>query len=59
MSIKTVLMERDGLTEKQAQRLIEQAKDDLADKLESGEGDPYYFCEEAFGLEPDFIEELM
>lgn len=57
-SIKEILMCRDGMTEEEAEDLIEQAKDDLNERLERGEL-PDDICQEWFGLEPDFIWELV
>jgi len=57
-SIKDVLMRRDGMTEEEAEELIEDAKQDLYERLEEGEM-PYDICESYFGLEPDYIDELM
>ena len=57
-SIKEVLMERDELTEAEAEEQIEEARKELYNRLNSGEM-PYDICEEYFGLEPDYIAELM
>lgn len=57
-SIKTVLMSRDGLTEEEAKQAIQDAKDDMNERLADGEM-PMDICEEHFGLEPDYIFELM
>lgn len=58
--IKEVLMHRDGISEEEADDLIEQAKEDLRERLEAGEGaeDPAEICMDWFGLEPDYLEEL-
>ena len=56
--IKKVLMERDGITEQEAEDLIEEARAELQDRLETGEM-PYNICQEYFGLEPDYIMELI
>lgn len=56
--IKDVLMQRDGITPEEADQAIENARDDLYDRLASGEM-PYDLCEEWFGLEPDYLEELI
>lgn len=56
--IKQILIERDGLSEVEADQLIDEAKNDLMERL--GEGDmPFDICEEWFGLEPDYLDELM
>jgi len=57
-SIKEILMLRDGMTEEEANDLIEQAKEDMNRRLDEGEM-PDDICEEWFGLEPDYIMELM
>lgn len=57
-TIKQILMERDGMTEQQAEDLIESARDDLLRRAGNGEV-PMDICEEWFGLEPDYIHELM
>lgn len=58
LSIKEVLMKRDGLSADEAEDLIEQAREDLNDRLAAGEI-PDDICEEWFGLEPDYITDLM
>lgn len=57
-SIKEVLMERDELTDDEALDLIKEAKEDLTKRLEAGEM-PFDICSEWFGLEEDYIFELM
>jgi len=57
-SIKEVLMRRDGLTEEEAEDLIKEARDDFHLRLARGEM-PDDICQEYFGLEPDYIWELM
>ena len=57
-SIKQILMERDGITEEEANRLIAEAKADLHERLGMGEM-PFDICQEHFGLEPDYILELL
>lgn len=57
-SIKSVLMNRDGMTAIEADKLIAEAKQDLHDRLSQGEM-PEDICEEWFGLEPDYIMELL
>lgn len=58
MGIKEILMERDRLSEKEAESLIAMAVDDLHERLAEGET-PDDICEIWFGLEPDFIMELL
>ena len=57
-SIKEVLMRRDGMTEEEAGELIEDATNDLHERLADGEM-PHDICNEWFGLEPDYIMELI
>ena len=57
-NIKDALMERDGLTEEEAQQQVEEARDELAEKFDNGEM-PFDICEELFGLEPDYIMDLI
>lgn len=56
-TIKQILMDRDGLTPEEADLLIEDATNDLDNRLSNGEM-PFDICEEWFGLEPDYIHEL-
>jgi len=57
-SIKDILMERDGMTAADADNLIDDARADLAKRLDAGEM-PHDICEEWFGLEPDYFFELL
>ena len=57
-TILEVLMRRDGISKEEAQELIDLAKDDLNERLADGEM-PYDICMEWFGLEPDYIMELI
>ena len=60
-SIKTVLMRRDGIGEEEAEQLVSEAKSDLSQRLMDGENidDIYNICSDWFGLEPDYLEELL
>lgn len=58
MSIKDVLMTRDGMSPEDAEELVQLAREDLQDRLAEGEL-PEDICEEWFGLEPDYIDELL
>jgi len=53
-----VLMERDGLTQTEAKKEFKEAQDELNRRLASGE-DCYDICEEYFGLEPDYLMDLI
>jgi len=57
-NLKEVLMRRDGLTSEEAEEQISEAREELSRRLEDGE-DAYDICEEEFGLEPDFLEDLL
>jgi len=57
-TIKQILMDRDGITAQAADDLITDAKEDLFRRLNNGEM-PDDICEEWFGLEPDYIFELI
>lgn len=50
-SIAAILIERDGLTQ-------EEAKENLYTRLAEGEM-PFDICDEYFGLESDYLEELI
>jgi hypothetical protein len=56
-SIATVLMRRDGMSREEADSLVEECRVDLLERVDAGEM-PYYICEEYFGLEPDYLDEL-
>ena len=59
-SIKEVLMRRDGLSSLEAQDLINQAREALQEYIASNDLESTNnVCEEYFGLEPDFLIELM
>jgi len=56
--IEEILMERDGLTKEEAYAVVEEATEELHRRI--GEGDmPFDFCQEYFGLEPDYLEQLL
>lgn len=56
--IADILIRRDKLTREEAESLVEEARKDLYKRLEDGEY-PDDICEEWFGLEPDYIMELV
>lgn len=59
-TIKEVLMRRDGLSANAAEELISTAREDLNDCLERGDQDAAEnICQTWFGLEPDYLMELM
>ena len=53
-SIKQILMRRDGMDADSADELIAEAREAVADGQ-----DPEEVCQEYFGLEPDYIWELL
>ena len=58
--IKKVLMKRDGMSSEEADNLIDEAREALQNYL--NEGDSFgaeNVCEEFFGLEPDYLDELI
>lgn len=57
-SIKEVLIARDGMEPEEADELIAECKNDLNVRLAEGEM-PYDICQEYFGLEPDYLDELI
>lgn len=59
-TIKQVLMRRDGMSASEANELIREAKAQLREYLEAGDTESaHYICEEFFGLEPDYLFELL
>ncbi len=57
-SIVKVLMERDGLSKSEAVELFKEAQAELNNRLATGE-DCYDICQEYFGLEPDYLMDLI
>jgi len=59
-SIKSVLMKRDGISAEEADDMIQCAKEELAEHIENGDiTSADEICADHFGLEPDYLEELM
>ena len=59
-TIKEVLMQRDNMLEDDAIALIDEAKDAVQEYLENGEMESAEeVCMEYFGLEPDYLMELI
>lgn len=59
-SIKEVLMRRDNMTAEDADKAIAEAKADLENRIENGYiMSAFDICEEYFGLEEDYMHELM
>ena len=57
-TIKEILMRKYIMTADGAEAVIQEAAKDLADRLENGE-DADDICQEWFGLEPDYLFELI
>ncbi len=58
--LKKVLIERDGYSPEEADEEISHAKEELFELIEAGDTETAYnFCEDVFGLEPDYLEDLM
>lgn len=59
-TIKHVLMRRDGMSDVEAQELISEARIQLREYLDDGDFEgAENICEEFFGLEPDYLMELL
>ena len=56
--IADVLVERDGYTPKEAKEAVKEARKHAFEMLENGEM-PWDICEDEFGLEPDYLEDLV
>ena len=59
--IVETLMKRDGITRSEATAIKRDASEELIEILESGGGyeDACEICEEYFGLEPDYLDEIL
>lgn len=59
--IKDVLISRDGMSEEDALEAVRLAKEHLLQLM--SQADSFFeiedFCQEEFGLEPDYLEELL
>jgi len=59
-TIKEILMRRDGISESEAEDLINDAKEELYELLEQGNTEEAHdICQTHFGLEPDYLMELI
>ena len=52
------LMDRDGMSKIEAEQEVEECRQDLMNRLEEGDL-PFDILEEWFGLEPDYLDDLM
>jgi len=58
--IKAILIKRDGMSEAEADELINDAKESLSRRLERGDMQgAEAVCEDWFGLESDYLDELI
>ncbi len=58
-SFKQVLMERDKMSEADADETVREAKEQLAELVESGDMSEAMDFMENYGLEPDYLEDIM
>lgn len=58
--IKSILMSRDDTSSEEADDLIEEARNEMHRLIEAGDFTAAEdICADYFGLEPDFLEELL
>ena len=57
--IKEVLMRRDKMTSEEADELIAEARTELEERIANGNSSADDICEEFFGLEPDYVWDLL
>lgn len=58
-NIVRVLMNRDGMTEKEATEYLQKSRQEFYELCSEPDFDFDEFMSEAFGLEPDYIFDLM
>jgi len=59
-SLTKTLMNRDGLTRDEAEAQVSEAREELMDLIAEGNfSDAYDICDDMFGLEPDYLEDLL
>ena len=59
-TIKQVLMRRDDMTASEADELIAEAREEMQDRITAGDlSGAEEICYEYFGLEPDYLMELI
>ena len=56
--LESVLVTRDGMTEDEAAQAVAEAREELLERIEDGDM-PFDICEEIFGLEPDYLLDLI
>ena len=59
MSIKRILMERDELTESEANLIVEELQMELILYLDEGDMESAFNIMSSIGLEPDYLTELI
>jgi len=60
MTIKRILMERDNMSAESADELIAEATEEMNLRLEDGDMEGAEgICADYFGLEPDYLTELL
>ena len=57
--LKRTLMERDDLSSREADELIEEVREAMMESIESGEGDAEEIFTDMTGLEPDYIFDVL
>jgi hypothetical protein len=57
-SLVETLMDRDNISRTEAQKLENEARTEMIRRIDEGE-DTWDICEEYFGLEPDYLEDLL
>ena len=58
--VASILMERDGISAKEAAEMITEARDAMQDAIDAGEFDEVdSIMADYLGLEPDYIMELL
>jgi len=57
--IKDIIMDQYNISEAEADDKIEEARDDLLIRIENDDPSAYDLCNEYFGLEPDYLEQLL
>lgn len=58
LSIVETLMARDGMSRHDATSLVRTAREDAMNRLATNEN-AWNICEEYFGLEPDYLDDLL
>ena len=58
-NLKSVLIQRDGLTSEQADEQISEVKEHLMDCIEDGNYEDAFYVMDDLGLEPDYLEDLI